>query len=291
MKSLHVLVLALLPLAFAGLLRAQDEDPPKQDPGMQDPPKQEPPKADDPTKPEGPPKQEPPKPEDPPKQGPAKPDPKKPDLKKDDDAQQKLLAKKIHVPFTYDSETSTFDASYSFSERGQKKDWSFSNLQRSVVGNEAQETAAHMELAVGSDSGFALLDPVEFISDFTIETTVKVLFRATSSQLAFVFGSKQGSAFGLKWGDETIKILRAGLQHLSKGESSAEQEYSKERVVTIKIERSGDKITSWVQGEEKGTRAYKRKELDGKIGFWLDNTLKLEVQRLHVKGVIGKVKP
>ncbi len=215
---------------------------------------------------------------------------KKQEPAKDDEG--KTLEKKLHVPSGWNAEKHTVDVTYDFSNRNQKKDWKCDGFDNVICADEAKENAAGLQLAVGNGvKGIAMLEPIEFAGDYTIEMTGKQNYKQSGAQVVFLFGARNGDSFGARYGDQFVKLKKGGnISAVTKNDPS-EESFNNGREVKWKIVRTGDELELTLNGDTKGKRTFGKKELDGKVGIYIQQQCRFLLTSVHATGVIAKVKP
>jgi hypothetical protein len=218
-----------------------------------------------------------------------KPDAPKPDAPTDEQA--KILEKKLHVPSGWNAEKKTVDLTYDFSDQNQKKDWKFEGFDRVIFADEIKEKAVGMELAAGSGVfGFATLDPVEFVGDYTIEVTAKQSYKQSAAMLAYLFGAKSSDSFAALYGDQFLKIKKSNqILTVTKNDCSADL-FNGAREIKWKAVRTGLELEVFLNGDSKQKHKFGKKDLDGRVGFYAADQCRFLITSLHVTGVIAKVK-
>jgi hypothetical protein len=203
----------------------------------------------------------------------------------------KSLEKKLHVPGNWRSKAGTVDLTYAFAEESELLDWKWQGQDKVAYakpGPKEPNPISGLECTVSSEgTALGLLDPVEFIGDFTIEWTIKASFFGTSSELVFLVGSKGSDGIGVRWGSQLVRMKKGKLSPITQ-DAPSQDRFAMQKVVDVKLVRVGDELQVFLNKIAGTKKKFARKELDGKIGLLISTNLRVKVKRFHITGAIVK---
>ncbi|MCO5168531.1 MAG: hypothetical protein M9894_19500 [Planctomycetes bacterium] len=196
------------------------------------------------------------------------------------------LRQLLHVPHTLGAD-GRVQARYTFSGQEEVSDFEWTGFDKLEVGEVVGRNlrTVDLELGVGSRRVGRLAHVLPLRGDVQIDVTVWLNQGTSRSDLVFLLGNK----VGVRWGQQIVRATRSGDLRPVAGAQPDRGVFREERLVRVRLTRTGDTLTVECDGRRVAQKAFKPGELDGRFGI-LASDLRVVITELKVDGVVDPAK-
>lgn len=195
------------------------------------------------------------------------------------------LRQLLHVPHTL--RDGRVEARYRFNGPDEVGDFEWTGFDKLEVGEVVGRNlrTVDLELGVGSRRVGRLVHVVPLAGDFKIDLAMWVNQATSRSDLVLFVGDK----VGVRWGQQIVRASRSGGLRPVAGAQPDRGLFREERLVRVRLTRTGDALTVECDGRRVAHKAFKPGELDGRFGL-VAQDVRVVITELSVDGVVDPAK-
>lgn len=195
------------------------------------------------------------------------------------------LRQLLHVPHTL--RDGRVEARYRFNGPDEVGDFEWTGFDKLEVGEVVGRNlrTVDLELGVGSRRVGRLVHVVPLAGDFRIDLAMWVNQATSRSDLVLFVGDK----VGVRWGQQIVRASRSGGLRPVAGAQPDRGLFREERLVRVRLTRTGDALTVECDGRRVAHKAFKPGELDGRFGL-IAQDVRVVITELSVDGVVDPAK-